>query len=207
MVAHKHTRRKSRRWSIPMGLAILALGGCSTVTPFGRPSAVVDSATTYQNGRASRVFPGESTAQMVEPAKKAMMDIGVQGITQMPDGNRVILEGKTADNRRATVWVAPQGTGVQVSNRVGLFGDEPLSRAFIDRLAVQVGPPTGETPEIVGSAKSKAKPKGKPAGPTVDDDVQTASGEKSGRFSRDAVSDSTMLRDQAPIGYKDSPIP
>lgn len=202
MVAHKHARQNPRRWSIPMALALLALGGCSTVTPFGRPSAVVDSATKYHNGRASRVFAGEAPTAVIEPAKKAMVDIGVQGITQMPDGNRIILEGKTADNRRATVWVAPNGTGTEVTSRVGLFGDEPLSRAFIDRLADQVGPPTGNDPVIVGS-----KPKGKTTGPKVDSDVETAGGESVPRLSKGAVSDSTMLRDQTPFGNRDSLIP
>ncbi|MHC5542385.1 DUF3568 family protein, partial [Singulisphaera rosea] len=79
----------------------------------------------------------------------------------------------------------PNPGATRVSVRIGWFGDEPLSKALMDRIGVRLGtlPPT-------------AIPTDPPSEPGSNP-----------YFSKSAIPDSVMLRDQADAIYRDSPVP
>jgi hypothetical protein len=166
------------RGAVAVGLA-LGLAGCSTVSPF-RDVVSTSRNYEYRGGTATRRF--DKGLETIAKSKLAMDDVGIHSIREYHNSGAIELEGRTADNRRAVVSVNPQDTRSTVTIRVGLVGDEALSRAFLDRLAIQLGERSTE----LGVEEKK------PRRPIL---------------SRDAVPDDVMLRNQADVGYKDSPIP
>ena len=86
------------------------------------------------------------------------------------------------DGRRAMITLRPQQGATKLTARMGLWGDEPLSRALMDRVGVRLG---SLPPEAVPD-----EPPSKPASNPF--------------FSRSAVSDEVMLRTQAEQRYHDA---
>jgi hypothetical protein len=113
--------------------------GCSTMEPaamsaFGRNG----SGFSYSAGRAVQSFAYPPTT--VQPSVvSAMDDLRMQSIRQINDGSAIVFEGTTADNRKASVTLRPHPGGSRLSARIGLFGDEPLSRALMDRVGIRLG--------------------------------------------------------------------
>ena len=110
----------------------------------------------------------------------ALDDLRIHSIRRTSEEGTVLLEGTTADNRRASVTLHPQNAGTRVSTRLGLFGDEPLSRALMDRINVRLGvlPPS-------------AVPVDPPSEPG-----------KNPYFSRPANPDEETLKDKAAAQYQ-----
>ncbi|MDX2035367.1 MAG: DUF3568 domain-containing protein [Isosphaeraceae bacterium] len=165
-------------------LTLLAAAGCSTVGPYSRivPSA---GGTDYRGGTAARVF--ETGSETIVLARKAMEDTGVHSIQELHQRDGIALEGRTADDRRAFLTTRIQGSRAMVTAKIGIVGDEALSRAILDRMAALAPDRGGEGAAPVPIIEEGAKPRA--------------------RLSRDAVSDESMLRNQADAGYRDSPIP
>ena len=168
-----------------MILAASMLAGCSTTGPFGREKLALPVGPSYVGGRGTQMFP--TSTSLIPNVKDAMSDVGIHSIVQNEDPSRVIiLEGLTADNRKARVTVQTSGANSTVSAKISWFGDEPLTRAMLDRIGSRQGllppPPTPETDQTVAD-----KPKSQKI------------------FSRDAVSDATMLRDQIDAGIMPAP--
>jgi hypothetical protein len=157
--------------------------GCMTVGPVAGP---VMNATgfTYTAGRATQDFPYPPTA-LQSAISGGMDDLRIHSVHLMNDGGILVYQGSTADNRRVSVTIRPNQAVSRLSIRIGWFGDEPLSRALMDRIAIRLG----ELPP-------KAIPVDPPSEPASNP-----------YFSRDAVPDSVMLRDQADAIYRDSPVP
>ena len=174
------------RWAGTLLVASL-LAGCSTTGPFGREKLGLPVGPSYIGGRGMQMFPASNN--LLTNVKDAMSDVGIHSILQREDpGAMVILEGKTADDRKARVTVQTSGANATVSAKVGWVGDEPITRALLDRLgsrqgtmpAQPVGVPTTEEP---AAEVKKAQP----------------------LLSRDAVPDQVMLRDQFESGPISSP--
>jgi hypothetical protein len=72
-----------------------------------------------------------------------------------------------------------------VTIRIGWFGDEPLSRALMDRIGIRLG--------TLPPAAIPVEPPSSPAGNPF--------------FSKNAVSDAEMLKDQADAPYSDKTVP
>jgi hypothetical protein len=169
-----------------------ASAGCSTVTP-SAVKAMADSAPpadpgyTYSAGRATQTFA--SSAKAVAPAVMAAMDdLRIEGVRAGNDSGMVIFEGTTADHRRASVMLRPQKQGsTRLTTRIGLFGDEPLSRALMDRVGIRLGelPPAPIPAEI-------------PSNPSPNPFIN---------FSRSVGPQSEMLRDMADSRFRDTPVP
>lgn len=161
--------------------------GCQTLGPASLSALSQDAVTgyTYSGGRAVQSFA--LPPKDVEPAALAAMDdLRIHSIRRTSEEGTIVLEGTTPDNRRASMTIHPQNAGARVSTRLGIFGDEPLSRALMDRMSVRLGtlPPT---------AVSVDPPPSEPG--------------KNPYFSRAAVSDSEMLKDQADAHFRGSAFP
>ena len=157
--------------------------GCMTVGPVVAP-AVSSTTFSYPAGRATQDF-AYPIAAVQSAVAGALDDLRIHSVRSSSEGITLIYHGTTADNRRAAVSLWPNQGMTRVAIRLGWFGDEPLSKALMDRVAIRLGalPPA-------------AIPEDPPSAP-----------ESNPYFSRDAIPDEVMLRDQADAMYRDSPIP
>jgi hypothetical protein len=165
--------------------ACVSAVGCSTVNTIAPAlSGSTPTEFTYTAGRATQDFR-VPTAEILTTVPTAMDDLRIQSVRQTHDAGAVIFEGTTADNRTAAVTVRPNQGVTRVSVRIGWFGDQPLSRALMDRLGVRLG-----------SLPPSAIPVEPPSSP-----------DPNPFFSRQAVPDERMLREQAESRYRDTAVP
>lgn len=160
------------------------LTGCSTTGPFGRERLALPIGPSYVGGRGLQMFP--TSPMLLNNVKDAMSDVGVHSIVQNEDPSGLtILEGKSADERKVRVTIQISGNNSTVSAKIGWLGDEPLTRALLDRIGSRQGtmPPPPTPTEAATAEPSRTQP----------------------MFSKDAVPDATMLRDQLDAGYRPSP--
>ena len=173
--------RRNRMAGIALAASILA--GCSTTGPFGRERLALPIGPSYVGGRGMQMFP--TSPDLLTNVKDAMSDVGIHSIAQHEDpGGLVILEGSTTDNRKARITVQTSGANSTVSAKIGWLGDEPITRALLDRL---------------GSRQGLIPPRPIPA------EVNEETPPSQGLLSRDAVPDAVMLRDQLETGVRPSP--
>ena len=168
-------------WTTTAGPGCQTMMGPASLSALAQPTA---SSFSYSAGRAVQAFA--LAPQSVEPAAlSAMDDLRIHSIRRTSEEGTVVLEGTTADNRRASITIHPQNAGTRVSTRFGLFGDEPLSRALMDRINVRLGalPPS-------------AIPVDPPSEPG-----------KNPYFSRTAISDEEMLKDKADAPFNGAAFP
>ena len=170
-----------------MILAASILAGCSTTGPFGREKLALPVGPSYVGGRGMQMFP--TSPELLVNVKDAMSQVGIHSIVQNEDpSGLIILEGRTVDDRKARVTVLKSGANSTVSARIGWLGDEPLTRALLDRIGSRQGTmPPSPTP---AEAESEA-----PSEPRRTQPI----------FSKDAVPDATMLQDQLGTGTRPSP--
>lgn len=172
---------------------ILALGGCATTSRLATPDAQRASTASssaekpaptprYSAGRSTQDFRFP-TAEVAAAALEAMSDLKMTATRRSQEGPASQIEGRTADGRAVAVTLRPQKPITRVTCRIGWFGDEPLSRALLRRIAVRLGVlPPEEIPE---------NPPSQPASNPY--------------FSRDAVPDSEMMRDFYEAPYRSRP--
>jgi hypothetical protein len=179
------------------------LSGCRTVVPVAptppqsqaqpaqgqaqaAPVAPVAAGLTYSAGKATQEFAYPAAA--VQAAiTNAMTDLQIKNLRERRDGQAWIFQGLTKDNRPANVTFRPGNGAARVTARIGWFGDEPFSKALLERVGIRLG-----------SLPPKAIPEEPPSSPAPNP-----------FFSRRAVPDSTMLREQAELHFlfKDTPVP
>jgi hypothetical protein len=162
-------------------LGVTLLAGCSTTGPFSREKLALPVGPSYVGGRGVQLFP--TSPSLLQNVKDAMSDLNMHSMVQNEDpSGLLVLEGKTADDRKVRTTIQKSGANSTVSVKVGWFGDEPLTRALLDRIGSKQGTlPPQPTPADIDE-KAEEKPKSQ------------------GIFSRDAVPDSVMLRDQVENG-------
>ena len=171
------------RWiALLVPVFALSAAGCMTVPPLATPAAT-QAGYSYTGGRASQVFRA-SPSLLQSSILSAMDDLRIGSVRQTHDAGAIQFEGTTADSRRAIVTLRPDRESTRVSVRIGWFGDEPLSKALMDRVGIRLG--------VLPPAAIPVDPPSSPG--------------KNPYFSRDAVSDEMMFRDQPDI-YRDSPVP
>ena len=170
---------------VGMILSATILAGCSTTGPFGRERLALPIGPSYVGGRGMQMFPTSTT--LLADVKDAMSDVGIHSIVQNEDpGGLIILEGTTADARKARVTIQTSGVNSTVSAKVGWLGDEPLTRAMLDRLSSR----HGTLPAAPSPMEANQEPTPAARQPFL---------------SRDAVPDSTMLRGQMDSGFGSMP--
>jgi Protein of unknown function (DUF3568) len=113
----------------------LWLSGCATVAPGVDPSA--DPPRTYGGGRAVQQFPRSANVVSATVAE-AMDDLKMTGIKRTRDGSVFKIDARTADNRPVMVTVRPHQEQARVGCRIGWFGDEPLSKAIMERVGIRL---------------------------------------------------------------------
>jgi hypothetical protein len=160
----------------------IAHSGCATVAP--SPERLLSTETTYGVGRAIQDFalpPGK----VGEAISEAMTDLKMTAIEPGRDGAVYKIQAKTADHRSVMITMRPHQGQTRVACRIGLFGDELMSKALLERTGIRLGtlPPAAIPNEVPSSPGSNPF------------------------FSRDAVSDDQMLRDVAEAPYRDRVIP
>ena len=165
--------------------AVLAMfGGCRAVGPLTDASAGTSS-FAYRAGTASQGFP-VAPAEVRKVAVDALGDLRISSIRETiePD-TTLILDGTTGDGRSARLTIRPFGAFAVTTARVGFLGDEALSKAIMDRIGIRLGtmPPSAIPAEVPTGAQSP---------------IQALSNKKS-------ISDTSMIRNQFPTNYHDSP--
>ena len=173
-----------RNWMMGTVLAVSLVAGCSSTNPFSRAKLALPVGPSYVGGRGTQLFP--TSPVLLTNIKDAMSDLKMYSIVQNEDpSGLIILEGKTAADQVVRTTLLTSGTNSTVSVKIGWFGDELMTRALLDRIAMKQG----------------TMPPQPTAGPATDPDDNPAEKSKSqGLFSRDAVPDSVMLRDQVENG-------
>jgi len=170
---------------IALGLAMacaLVQPGCATVAP--SPERLVSTGTSYSGGRAQQDFSLPAT-KVGAAISDAMADLKMTSVEPGRDGTVYKIQAKTADNRSVMVTLRPHQTQTRVGCRIGTFGDEPLSRALLERTGVRLGTlPAAAIPDQVPSSPGKNP-----------------------FFSRDAVPDEEMFKDIAEAPYRDRVVP
>jgi hypothetical protein len=166
-----------------MFLAVTLLAGCSTTGPFSRERLSLPTGPSYVGGRGIQLFP--TSPKLLTNIKDAMSELNMHSIVQNEDPSGLkVLEGKTGSDAKVRVTVQTSGANSTVAVKIGWFGDEPVTRGLLDRIASK----QGTLPE-------------QPSPTTTEPGEKTADKPKSqGIFSRDAVPDSVMLRDQVENG-------
>jgi hypothetical protein len=162
---------------------MLGMPGCSTV-PRTLELAEGGAAFAFMAGRGTQSFSAP-TASVVEAVKSSMSDLNMTSIRHSLDGTVIRIEGRTSDQRQTVVVIRSHLGVTHVSVRVGWFGDEPLSRALLERVGVRLG-----------SREPEAIPATAPSAPSHNP-----------FFSRSAVPDSVMLRDLAESLQRDRVVP
>ena len=179
-------RWSATRWLVllgSIGALITTLTGCRTVGMNAIPARSLVS-YTYNQGRASQGFAANSEDVRKAVAESAAdLRIHSMRVTEMP--GVVTYEGKTAGNNPVTITLHSQSVFTLVTVRIGLLGDEALSRAFMDRIGIRLG-----------TAPANALPS-----------IEPPATENGGVLSRDAVKDEVMLRDRIDAGYRDQGSP
>jgi Protein of unknown function (DUF3568) len=171
----------------------LGLAGCQTVGITGN-TALATAGFSYQAGTASQSFPFAAT--QVQPALlEAMADLKMTSVRQTQEGKATSYHGLTADGRRVSVTVsrvpgAAAGaieaveTQSVLTARVGWLGDEPLSRALMDRVGIRMG-----------SMPAAAIPSDPPSSP------------EKGTFFGGRETLPPSVRRMNDAGYRDTPVP
>jgi hypothetical protein len=114
-----------------------------------------------------------------------MNDLNLGDIRGFRDGTVSRLEATTREKERVVATIRTRGDVTQVTIRVGWFGDQPLTKALLERMEVRLG---SRSPEAIPSTV--------PSAPS-----------RNPYFARDAIPDAVMLRDFADARYQDRVIP
>lgn len=163
--------------------AMLAPVGCATTSPAKQPPADPPAPTLrYSTGRAMQDFRFPPSV-VQDAVVEAMEDLKFTVTRRSQDGGASQVEGRTEDRRTITVTLRYQNPTTRLSCRVGWFGDEPMSRTLMRRVAVRLGTvPPEPVPDKVPS-----EPAPNPY------------------FSRDAIPNSEMMKDMIEAPYRTRP--
>jgi hypothetical protein len=175
--------RTAQLWFIGGVLSTSAAMGCRSVAPVAGP-ALGAAGYAYGAGKATQEF-AFPPAVVQGAVTAALDDVQVQSVRQRHDGPARIFEGTTADGRPVTVTLRPGVDAARVTARIGWFGDPPYSKALLERVGVRLG----TLPPAAIPAEPPSVPGGNPY------------------FSRGAVSDAEMFRDQVEAPFRDSLVP
>jgi hypothetical protein len=85
-----------------------------------------------------------------------MQELQISGVRRIPDVSLVVFEGRTTDQRRASITLRPQSEkSTRLTARVGFLGDEPLSSALLERVGMHLGElPSTPVPTEIPSASA-----------------------------------------------------
>lgn len=196
--------RVSRGWIVAAGIGLLLapVVGCGSMRSTRRtdPAAGLDALRTTER------FPGPPEA-VADACREAMADLRIRDeavaqskskakgktktdpavATASATNGVQTLRGKTADGRPVSMDLRPSGAVTAVSVRVGRDGDVSYAHTLLDRVGVRMGT--------------------KPPSPIDEPPSPPPASASFPAFSKEAVPNSTMLRDHSRSSYQDSPVP
>jgi Protein of unknown function (DUF3568) len=170
------------RW-IAGSCLVIGLMGCATVPP-AADIAANPSAVSFSGARGWESFAAPRAA-VVAALNDSMNDLNLGNIRGARDGSVSRLEATTRDKERVVATIRSRRDVTQVTIRVGWFGDQPLTKALLERVDVRLG---SRSPEAIPATVPSA-PSHNPY------------------FARDAIPDAVMLRDFVEAPYHDRVIP
>ena len=117
--------------------ATVTLAGCQAA---GRLPGIdpTDYAYLHYQCNVTQVYP-QGVPQIRSAALEAMGDLGYTKVQCEPDGDEVIIRAKTLDGRHARVTIQPRNTMAAMTVKIGADGDEMVSQALIQRVALNLG--------------------------------------------------------------------
>ncbi len=168
---------------IVAAIGIVPLGGCAST----RTGSIGDDGSpsdqySYSAGLGAQDFALPPLA-VKAAVYEAMDDLKMTVTHRGRDGVVSQVDGRTDDDRSVTITVRPRQGITHVGCRIGWFGDDPLSRTFLERVGIRLGT---RPPEAIPD-----KPPSRPASNPF--------------FSRDAVPDALMLKEYPDAPYRDRP--
>jgi hypothetical protein len=157
--------------------------GCSTTSGDRAPKDDPPAPTSrYVTGRILQDF-AYPTPAVGNAVVEAMKELEIPVVRRGHDGAASQIEGRAPDGRSIVVTLRTQPPITRLSCRVGWFGDEPMARTIVRRVAVRLG-----------ALPPEAVPERLPSRPSPNPYI-----------SRTAVSDAEMLRDQIEAPYRSRP--
>jgi hypothetical protein len=174
------------RWYAGTGAAVILVASCAGCATLGPADPRLGSAGfAFEEAWATQSFtdPPDRVGAVLPDS---MIDLKMQLMHRsQPVETSAVLDGQAHDGRHVRVVVRSRGAGSVVSCRIGRFGDEALCKALMERIGVRLGvlPATA-----------------------IPDEPPTSSPFRS-LFSKFAVPDAKILREQADAGYRDTPVP
>jgi hypothetical protein len=119
--------------------AALATTGCRSI---GRFPSIDPSDYAYAfygvNGKVSQVF--QYTVPQVESATlQALADLGFRKIDRRREDGEVTIHAKTIDHRHCQILIRPRNHMTEFTVHVGVEGDELVSEAVVQRVALNFG--------------------------------------------------------------------
>jgi hypothetical protein len=111
------------------GLALIALPGCLAVAA-GAGAGVV----TYVRGDLETTVATEYP-KVVDSARRALKDLEFVNVSDNKDALKAVLVARTALEKKVEVTLTNSGKKLtDIKIRVGIFGDEQLSLAILDKI-------------------------------------------------------------------------
>ena len=110
-------------------VALTVLPGCIAVAA-GAGAGVV----AYVRGDLETTVPTEYT-KVVDSARRALMDLEFTKVSDNKDALKAVLIARTALDKKVEVTLTNSGKKLtSIKIRVGVFGDEQLSLAILDKI-------------------------------------------------------------------------
>lgn len=167
-----------------VGCLVGASSGCMSLGPTTPVSGT--SGFAFDSAWASQGFLA-SEEQVSDALSEAMVDLRMRPTSQSraePDIS--IIDAQLADGRHARITLRTLDTGNLVAIRIGRFGDQKYAQAILQRIGIRLGTLPAEA---------------------IPDEPPTSGSFGSRLFSKDAVPNELMLREQINAGYRDAIVP
>jgi hypothetical protein len=112
-----------------LGLSLAGLSGCLAVAAGAGASAVA-----YARGDLETTLHTDYT-KVVDSARNAIGELEFAKVSENKDALKAVLVARTALDKKVEITIANSGKKLtNIKIRVGLFGDEALSMAILDKI-------------------------------------------------------------------------
>jgi hypothetical protein len=144
-----------------LALLLATSAGCALAVLGVAAAGAGAAGYIYYNGYVAREFH-TPLAETREAVNGALTEMGFPVVKESTGAGTVSIQTRTADGY--TVWIAldvvtspvpREGSYTRVSIRVGVTGDEKVSKQFLDQVASRIKP-TGPPPALPPTAPLKA---------------------------------------------------
>jgi hypothetical protein len=161
-----------------LALALALNAGCALALIGAAAAGAAGAGYIYYNGYATREFHAP-LADTREAVNATLADLQFPVVKESTGAGTASIQTRTADGY--TVWISldvvpspvpAEGAYPRVSIRVGVTGDEKVSRTFLDQVASRLTP-TGPPPPVPPTVPLKAEV-GPPLPPTENPDKTPA---------------------------------